>query len=264
MKVSLIQILKHIAIRYLDKNYIIDGFDDWKSARLASEGYDSPEIAKKIDQAASIVKQNSDLYERDGVIFKDFQVNWPLIAGIFLAKENGKRLNILDFGGSLGTSFFQHRRILGIMPNFSWDIVEQGEIYNIGVTKFRQSNLNFHENIDNYLAEKKPNIAILGGSLQYMEDYISILDKISESGAKVLIIDRIPLSRLKEDVIAVQRVPKNIYNGSYPIRIFSLEKITKILEVKWRILSIFETIGSQTYTKNRVMVEWKGIFCFRK
>jgi putative methyltransferase (TIGR04325 family) len=43
------------------------------------------------------------------------------------------KLSILDFGGALGSSYFQNRNILKNKLNFKWGIVEQEKLCKIRV-----------------------------------------------------------------------------------------------------------------------------------
>ena len=67
------------------------------------------------------------IFERDSVLFDKKENNYPLLANVMYALSCFPRnecIDILDFGGSLGSSFFQNRdRLLGY--KYNWHIVEQ-------------------------------------------------------------------------------------------------------------------------------------------
>lgn len=261
---QVINYLKNIFIRFFQKKYIYDGYGDWDSAKYATSGYDSGEIIRKVDDAASLAKAGFVSYERDGVTFDDSKLNWHLLTALFLARESKNNMNILDFGGSLGSAYFQHKQFLDLISNYSWGVVEQDRFYKIGKSKYQDANLIFYKNIDVYLTKVSPNLVVLGSSLQYIQEFDELLNKISNSKAKVLLIDRTPFSKLNNHILAIQKIPRTIYDGSYPIRIFSLALFKKSLKKNWKILSIYDAIGAPTYTRNGVRVEWKGILCIKK
>jgi len=85
-------------------------YPDWEAAKKASAGYDSEIILKKVTDALLKVKDGEASGERDSVLFDKVQYSWPLLAGLlWIASRNNNRLTLLDFGGSLGTSYFQNK-----------------------------------------------------------------------------------------------------------------------------------------------------------
>src|SRR5712691_3342391 len=82
----------------------------WEDAVHASTGYDSEVILEKTRTALLQVKNGQAVYERDSVVFDEVQYAWPLLAGLlWIATRSGGKLDVLDFGGSLGSTYFQNR-----------------------------------------------------------------------------------------------------------------------------------------------------------
>ncbi len=257
-------ILNNFALRYIFSKSFLDGFSNWEEAQSRSLGYDTLEIIDRVDRAATQVKLGDAKYERDSVVFHDSDPNWHFLAGLYLAKSLSEKISVLDFGGSLGSTFYQHKKFLEQISNWTWGIVEQESFYKLGKTKYTEPNLNFYKNIDEFLSQGSPQFAYFGSSLQYIEDPLILIDKIENTNVEVLQIDRTPFSNSDSHIIAVQRNPKRIYSSSYPMTIFSLTKLVEKLKINWKILSIYDSIGATSYTKNGTRVEWKGIICLKK
>jgi len=137
----------------------IYGYKSFKHAKQScGNGYSSDLIINKIYKTANLVPKKKE-YERDGVNFDEIQYSWPLLSSILLATKNNK-LNVLDFGGSFGTSFYQNRKFLKYVKKIKWNIVEQKKIVDIA----KNNNfINFYENVDDI--KTKPDIAIFCSSL---------------------------------------------------------------------------------------------------
>src|SRR6516164_6187668 len=102
------------------------GYGSWDEAVRASTGYDGQMILEKTKTALLQVKNGQAAYERDSVVFAEIQYAWPLLAGLlWVSAQSCGRLNVLDFGGSLGSTYFQNRAFLRRLPEVRWNIIEQ-------------------------------------------------------------------------------------------------------------------------------------------
>ena len=101
-------------------------YHSWDEAMAASTGYDSESILDKTRTSLLKVKNGEAAYERDSVLFDEIEYAWPMLAGLmWVAARCGGTLNVLDFGGSLGSTYFQNRAFLSALPQVRWNIVEQ-------------------------------------------------------------------------------------------------------------------------------------------
>lgn len=101
-------------------------YSDWKTASEKCSGYDSAIILEKVKESTLKVKEGIAPYERDSVIFSEIQYSYPLLSGlVWIAGENKGKLNVLDFGGSLGSSYYQNKLFLDTLTEVKWCIVEQ-------------------------------------------------------------------------------------------------------------------------------------------
>ena len=201
----------------------------WADAAVLSSGYDQPAILEKVRQAALAVKHGNAAFERDSVTFAEPATNWPVLASLMsLAALADGSLNIVDFGGSLGSLYFQHRRFLDQLHHVSWTVVEQPHFVRIGETELADGRLKFAERVPDSGSSGNMQSLILSGVLQYLPDPHDMLRSLLQNFWQGVILDRTALvSTRSSDRLTVQRVPPEIYSATYPAWFFcpgSLEK----------------------------------------
>lgn len=214
-------------------------YASWEEASSHCTGYDSTEILAKVLAATLKVKRGDAAFERDSVLFDEVEYVWPVLAGLlWVAARNGGVLNVLDFGGALGSSYFQNRKILQTLPYVRWNVVEQAHYVDAGRMHIQDEVLRFYKTIEESLAENKPNVILLSSVLQYLELPCAIIEQLSSIGALTLIVDRTPFSKCDQDRLMIQRVPKSIYKASYPMWVFSETKFMKKLDADWHKIAV--------------------------
>jgi len=229
-------------------------YHSWDEAKAKSTGYDSEEILKKVYQSLYKVKSGFAVYERDSVIFDKIYYSWPLLTCLMIAaaKNNGK-INVFDFGGSLGSTYYQNRKILDHFNDVKWCIVEQQHFVNIGKRDFESERLKFYLTVDDCLKEQKPTILILSSVLQYLEEpYSFISSLISQINVDYILIDRTPFT-INEHRIAIQTVPQSIYKASYPCHIFNMSQFK----------TFFSSHGYTLIEEFDALDGYKKDFCFK-
>jgi putative methyltransferase (TIGR04325 family) len=224
-------------------------------------GYDSQEIVNKVLAATLKVKSGEYAYERDSVGFSKIEYSWPVLCGLLLAATtNENKLSVLDFGGSLGSSYFQNQKFLPFLSSVNWSVVEQLSFAGVGKEKIASKELHFYATIKECMLEQHPNVILLSSVLQYIDDYIAVIDSVASIGSEFVIIDRTPfLKNDGEEIIVTQKVPDVIYQASYPCRFFSESSFLKLLEGYEYVLC--ESFTSLDELDDRAV--WKG-FIFRK
>jgi putative methyltransferase (TIGR04325 family) len=213
----------------------------WDEAVRSSTGYDSESILEKTRTSLLKVKNGEAAYERDSVLFDEIEYAWPLLAGLmWVAARCGGTLNVLDFGGSLGSTYFQNRVFLSMLPGVRWNIVEQSSHVETGKAWFADDRLRFYAGIPDCLADTQPNVVLLSSVLQYLEHPYTILDQILALPCDHVIIDRTPFWAGSTDRLCVQTVPPSIYPASYPSWIFSRQRFHSRLHDDWQIMVTFD------------------------
>lgn len=238
--------------------------DNWEKAVKDSNGYDSPIIFEKIKNSALKVKEGSAVAERDGITFDTKQYSWPVIAMLLLsASRNDNDLDILDFGGSLGSSYFQNIEFLKYIKKLNWTIVEQKNIYDYGKRYFENDKLSFHESLEEALKKIKPQTFLAGSSIQYIEKPYELLEKVIKNKFELIIFDRTPFFNDKE-VIAVQKVSPRIYDSSYPAWVFNINKFTEFFkDNEYGIIAECEQ-GKMSYNGKEDIITLKHLTFIKK
>lgn len=233
----------------------------WEEAVRNSTGYDSEIILEKTKTALLKVKNGGAVYERDSVLFDEVQYAWPLLVGLMLVAAQTKgNLNVLDFGGSLGSIYFQNRAFLSRLPDVRWNIVEQPKYVEAGKKWFEDDHLKFYPRVEDCLAETQPDVVILSGVLQYLERPYDKLHELLELRCGHIIIDRTPFWDGSTDRLCVQNVPPTIYPASYPSWIFSMQRFRSHLSNEWNIMAEFNSLDR---LKSPIQANWKGMIIVR-
>jgi putative methyltransferase (TIGR04325 family) len=231
------RILKKILIKG-GGNVFEGAYPSWEEAAAKCSGYDAENILAKVLAATLKVKNGEAAFERDSVLFDKIEYAWPVLSGLmWAASRNSGVLNVLDFGGALGSSYFQNRKFLNDLPEVRWNVVEQAHYVEAGQKHISDKHLRFYPTIDACLAENQPNVVLLSSVLQYLTCPVEIMHRISCIGAKCLIIDRTPFSDYQDDKLLIQHVPSSIYKASYPMRVFSKHKFLPVVKDNWVIVA---------------------------
>ncbi len=246
--------LRGSAIRF-EGNYTT-----WADASSKCAGYDTASILDKVLDATLKVTRGEAAFERDSVPFSDFEYAWPMLTGLmWAAARNRGVLNVLDFGGSLGSSFFQNRKFLNSLPMVRWGIVEQANFVRTGQKYFQTEQLRFYHSIESYLLDNSPNVVLLSSVLQYLPQPYEVLDKLSSCREACLIIDRTSFSTQFVDRLVIQKVPATIYFGSYPMWIFGRSHFRNLLEENWSILATTSCPEGTFKTADGLRFEFEGL-----
>jgi putative methyltransferase (TIGR04325 family) len=218
-------------------------FATWEEACAHCTGYDSEDILAKVLAATLQVKQGTAAFERDSVLFDENEYAWPVVAGLLgVAARNGGRLSVLDFGGSLGSSYFQSRELLKTLSTVQWNVVEQPHYVKAGQTYIQDERLHFYASIQECLTENKVNVILLSSVLQYLPDSASVFRSLLAVGADAMILDRTIINHSTSDRIYVQQVPSSIYAASYPCRSLSESRLLATTSDRYRLEADFSSL----------------------
>lgn len=169
------------------------------------------------------------VFERDSVLLPAPEYPWPLISCLlYAAQADGNRLAVLDFGGALGSSYYQCRPFLGYVSRLAWMVVEQKHYVESGRREFSKGPISFHEDVQNACLAQKPNLLLLSSVLPYLPDPWSRLDELLALNIRCLVIDRLPFLGNDRNRLTVQKVPPEIYAASYPAWFFSRNRLLSI------------------------------------
>ncbi len=219
-------------------------FASWEEAAVKCSGYDADNILAKVLDATLKVKRGEAIFERDSVLFDKTEYAWPVLAGLMCAasRSNGV-LNVLDFGGALGSSYFQNRMFLKDLPEVRWNVVEQAHYVKAGQEHIQDKHLRFYSTIDACVEENRPNVVLLSSVLQYMPDTTTFYNDICALGCGTIILDRIIVNSTESDRIYVQHVPSSIYLASYPCRSLSEKHLINSISKNYKLKASFDSLS---------------------
>ena len=231
-------------------------FSQWQVAASQCSGYDDHAILNRVLASTLKVKSGSAAYERDSSIFSEIQYSWPLLSGLMRAAAiNNNVLNVLDFGGSLGSTFFQNKKFFSELKDVLWNIVEQPHFVKAGVENIQDDTIRFYTTIDECLAENSPNVVILSSVLQYISRPMNLLEQLSGLEIETLIIDRTPyLKKGDRAIIKIQEVTDNLFVSKYPCHFFIEDELINIPRSHgYNLLESFDAID-----KLSSEASWRG------
>ncbi len=233
-------------------------YANWQQAQQKCTGYDSNIIFDKVKNAALKVKNGEAVFERDSVIFDEVQYSFPLLASLSqVALHSNSKLNVLDFGGSMGSCYYQNKDLFKGINELKWNIVEQEHFVAEGKKSFEDEHLKFYFNIEDCLAANKVNAILLSSVIQYIEKPYELLDDLLAKKVEYLIIDRTPLFKANKDRITIQKVPKKIYEAQYPCWILNENNLVNHITKKG-----YELIYGADFTESINLKDacYKGYF----
>lgn len=113
-------------------------FKSWEEAAGRSRGYETQDILERVKQSTRNVVSDTTKFERDGVVITEKQYPFALIAVLLdVARRHGQNLSVLDFGGSLGSSYYQCKDFLNTSADLRWSVVEQAHFVDCGKAEFQ-------------------------------------------------------------------------------------------------------------------------------
>lgn len=202
-------------------------FGSFELALSHCTGYDSEAILNRVLSATLAVQEGLAEYERDSVLFDDVSYSQALLVGLALALSlSPHKLCVLDYGGSLGSSYFQNRKIVSHLEFVDWRIVEQPHFVEAGRTFIPSTRLTFYSSLDE-LQGFSPSLLILSSVLQYLPAPLSVLGACLRFYPSVVVIDRTSYDSdpNSSGSVRVQQVGSIIYRASYPCHFLSESQI---------------------------------------
>lgn len=216
------------------------GFKNWSEAKSASIGYSEGSILQKVSSQTVLMIESNSGWVRDGFYFNDVQINHEILSFLALHSARLQSLRVIDFGGGLGTTYFQNRNILekfGI--KVCWNVIEQPNFVAEGKLVLESiPNLHFFETL-NEASITSSDIVIFSSVLEYLEHSYQFLEEIMNLEFKPLgiLIDRSPIDLIDKDRYVVQDVDQSIHQARLPLRILGQDKILEILSSDYELLS---------------------------
>ncbi len=214
-------------------------YADWSVAQAAGAGYGAKNILEKVTTAMRLLRDGRAGYERDGVVFHGPPPWWPGLAVLREATAaRGGQLTVLDFGGSLGSGYFQARTQLGAQV-VRWRVVEQPEFVAAGRREFQNGELEFYTSIREACAAGMPDVVLLASVLPYVPSPLEVFGELLEIGAGWLLVERSGFTTRGGTRLTMQHVPRSIYRASYPCWFLDRAAFLQRAAVHYRVVADF-------------------------
>jgi len=220
-------ILKQLR-KYKPRSYgWFNDYKTWEEAEKDCEVYDEKAIQEKLKTAILKVKNGQAVYERDGIIYDQIYYSWPLLSHLLLAaSQNNNQLSLIDFGGSLGTTFFQNKKYLNQLNKVQWDVVELGYLIETGKKEIAEKGLDFFYTIEDAIKTNgKHNILITNGVFPYLEKPYELFNLFKSFNFEYIIIESTYFNYEARDRICIQKTNPKAYTAFYPCWLLDYEKV---------------------------------------
>ncbi len=235
-------------------------YKNWQEAKDLTHTYDDSVILNKVKQALLKVKTGEAVYERDSVLFSDIHYSWPLLSALLwvLTLKKGS-LKVADFGGSLGSSYFQNRKFLEAAATLHWNIIEQEKFVECGKNFFQDNILRFYYTLQQLVTEQGlPDILIFSCVLPYIETPYELLEHVMKYKIPYILIDNTYFNYQNRNRICIQQVPPEIYKASYPCWMLNYADIQSALSTNYELVSSHEN-DSHIFLDG-IKIQYRGMF----
>lgn len=240
-----------------DVAYLGD-YSDFDSARACSTGYETAAIVERTRLALHKVLRGEAAYERDSFAFPKMELPFPLLALLSrAAAENGGCLSVLDFGGSLGSTYFHCREFLSSLPALEWSVVEQPAHVACGQREFADGTLQFFPTMSACLGQRQPTVLLLSSVLQYLPNPWAFLREVLAGSYRWIILDRTPFISGYRDRLTVEVVHPRLYPASYPAWFLARGNFDSCLHSSWQPVAEFDALDRQLL--DGVEITFKGV-----
>jgi putative methyltransferase (TIGR04325 family) len=218
-------------------------YPNWEVATRNAGRYDDTKIFDRVVAATDKARESGGkLFERDSVLFDHPVTPFPLLSCLLsVAARNKRGLTVVDFGGSLGSTYRQCASFLSHIRPLRWKVVEQEHVAEAGRKRFSSDILSFHDTLPDASKGEAIDVIVLSGVLQYLEDPYSILAQVRELMPTAILIDRTPVSACAEDVFSIQIVPPTIFAARLPFRAFGAGKLGAAFKDDYNQVAVFPT-----------------------
>lgn len=219
-------------------------YPSWAEAKAGASGYQAGDILEHGMRATELVRDGKAAWDRDGVASNEPRHAFALLAALLkAAAENRGDLSVLDFGGGLGSTYFQARPFLADLPSCRWAVVEQEHYVKAGRRNFANAQLVFHASVAEAVKASSPNAALFCSVLQYLDDPKRYVAEVLAASPTVVVFDRTPVVSADRSIITVQHVPKKIVKSSYPARLFARGDLLAMLTDRYTLAAEYSEPG---------------------
>jgi putative methyltransferase (TIGR04325 family) len=223
-------------------------YSSWAELEKECGGYDSASILSQVADRTRQALKTPNVYERDGCLIQGEPTYAFELLQWIKNSASGDEINVIDFGGSLGTTYHQLKPYLS-KYTVRWNIIEQSNFVDAG-KEFEDGSLYFYKTIEECLSHHEicttpsPTVFISSSTLAYIENAWKILEKVANLNFEWVLLDRMSMTEGSSDRLTKQVVPPEIYDASYPCWFFGEEKlINNMRDRGYKHLLTFQALG---------------------
>src|SRR4030095_2271417 len=255
-------ILKRIAKYKFSEGWHGD-YKNGEEAKKITTGYEANTIIDRVRISALKAKNGEVAYEQSALTFEKSNVNFQILSGLlYAALRNHNQLVVLDYGGSLGSVYYQLKPFLQGISMIRWCIVEQAQFVDVGKKEFEDEELHFFKSLEECMEEYEPNLVLFSSSLQYLPDPYKTLENLFNFEIPYFLIDRTAFIEKDSDRLTVQKVPPAYYDASYPCWFLSKSKFLRFMTQHYLLLGEYQTeiylqLGLEHLRYEGMWFEWK-------
>jgi putative methyltransferase (TIGR04325 family) len=187
-------------------------YASFEEANKIATGYNAEPILERIKATTHKVVNKEIAYERDGIAYDKPIMNFNMLSALlWIASQKNNSLTVLDFGGSLGTTYHHTAPFLSHLNKLNWCIVEQPNYVDAGKKEFETDQLHFYYSIKECLQYHQPDVIIFCGVIQYIEKTYELLEEVKNTQIPYLLLDFMAYNDDAYDRICIQHVPPVFY-----------------------------------------------------
>jgi len=256
------KLIQYAKRQYLRAKYARYGwhgnYRSWQAAAGECTGYDGAAILSKVRAATLKVKNGEAVYERDAMLFDHIEYSWPLLANLlWIAGQRQQKLSVIDFGGSLGSSYFQNRQYLRHLQTLQWSVVEQASFVTTGQADIAGEQLQFFASTEKAIeARGQHDVLLLSCVLPYIEKPYELLQSLANLGIAYVIVDNTYFNPVAGNRLTTQKVPPVYYDASYPAWFLDYQQVIATLERNYNMISAYN--NEQILYLDGELVQYKG------
>lgn len=239
----------------------VGDFSDWNEVSRLCRGYSQQSIVDHQIRSQRKVLNGEAAFERDGYLFAQPEINFPFMSAMLMASRDRESISVLDFGGALGSTYVQHSSVFKsqLQSKVYWSIVEQPIFVKAGKNEFQSDSLKFFETIQDAAVLRAPDLIFSSSTLQYLESPEMWIKELTSLGAPYLFLDRIAFNGESKKRLTLQKVPRNIYEASYPCWFFNESDFLKLFQDSYELIWSFHNSDQAD-----IPSYFKGFFFRRK
>lgn len=236
----------------------------WEEAQNQCSGYNADAILEKIKSSTLKVKNGEAVFERDGIIYDNVYYSWPLLTQLLVAaNQNNGELSLIDFGGSLGTTFFQNQFYLKQLKKVQWSVVEQGNFVAVGQEVIAGNGLDFFYTIDEAFNSKgNHQVLLLNCVLPYLTNPYELINYFLKFPFEYVFLESTYYNNEIGDRICIQKVDPLAYNASYPCWLLDYDKVKSLFSNSYDVVT--EYFNDIHFYLEGEKIEYKSIVLKRK